>query len=158
MKRLLLIAMLGVQSFGIMAQKAVKVESPIVSEKDSSWYKEQVDLWKAETLKDPKNETAWENYYNAARYMGWWGDKDNTAARQAIEEMSQAIPSSYTFNYCVFRAIMAGHGIGTEGDNYAETAIAMLPEEPRLCDFDTWLCYLAMPFSPQLRVQVRQQP
>ena len=71
MKRLLMIAVLSLQAFGIMAQKAVRIESPIVSEKDSSWYKEQKDLWKAETRKDPTNETAWRNYYKAARYMAW---------------------------------------------------------------------------------------
>ena len=68
MKRTILIAALAVQSLGIVAQtKAVHVDSPIVSEKDFVWYVEQKDAWRAETQKDPTNETAWENYYYAAR-------------------------------------------------------------------------------------------
>ena len=49
--------------------KATKIESPIVSEKDFVWYVEQKEAWKAETQKDATSETAWLNYYNAARYM-----------------------------------------------------------------------------------------
>lgn len=50
-------------SMSAMAQmKAVRVESPIVSEKDFVWYTEQKEAWEAETQKNPANETAWLNY------------------------------------------------------------------------------------------------
>ena len=151
-----MIAVLSLQAFGIMAQKAVRIESPIVSEKDSTWYKEQKDLWKAETRKDPTDETAWRNYYKAARYMAWenWND---TTARQVIREMSQAIPDTYTYNLCAFTAIKLGHGIGTDGDKYAEAALAMLPDEMHYDDYNEWVCYLAMKGKEQRMAQMAKR-
>lgn len=157
MKRLLLIAVLNLQAFGIMAQKAVRIESPIVSEKDSSWYKEQKDLWKAETQKDPTDETAWRNYYKAARYMSWWNNQNDTTARQVIREMSQAIPNTYTYNLCALTAIKLGHGIGTDGDKYAEAALSMLPDEMHYDDYNEWVCYLAMKGKEQRMAQMAKR-
>ena len=50
MKRILFIALLALQGLGALAQKAVQIESPIVSEKDALWYKEQRDLWKTKAI------------------------------------------------------------------------------------------------------------
>ena len=146
MKRLLLIAVLAVQGFGIMAQtKAVRVESPIVTEKDFVWYVEQKEAWEAETKKNPQNETAWLNYYHAAHYMGWWGNNTDSIVRQVITDMKQAIPDSYTYNFCAYRAVVSGHSKGeTDGDKYAEAALAKLPDEMQFFDYDQWVCYLAM--------------
>ena len=144
MKRILLTLTLALQGIGIAAQKPERIESPIISEKDSAWYEEQKELWKAQTQKDPTDETAWRNYYKAARYTSWWGNKDNTAAHQAIVEMSQAIPDTYTYNFCAFNAIKLGHGIGTDGDKYAEAALRMLPDDVPDADYNDWVCYLAM--------------
>ena len=144
MKKTLLIVALAVQSLGIVAQKALRVESPIVSEKDFVWYTEQKEAWKAETLKDPTNETAWENYYYAARYMGWWGTNADSIARQALKEMRQAIPDTYTYHYCAYMAVKLGHGLETDGDQHAEEALAMLPDDMRYQDYNEWVCYLAM--------------
>lgn len=129
-----------------MAQtKAVKIESPIVSEKDFVWYVEQKEAWKAETQRNPKNETAWMNYYHAAHYMGWWGNNPDSVIRQAMNEMKQAIPDSYTYNFCAYRAIVSGHGDGeTDGDKYAEAALAKLPDDMQFFDYDQWVCHLAM--------------
>lgn len=130
-------------SIGAMAQtKAVRVESPIVSEKDFVWYTEQKEAWKAETQKDPTNETAWLNYYNAARYMSWFQQADSTA-KQVVREMEQTIPDSYTFNFCAYRESMQGKGYG-EPKKYAEAALAKLPDEMQFFDYDNWVCYLAM--------------
>ena len=147
MKRLLLIAVLAVQGLGIMAQtKAVRVESPIVTEKDFVWYVEQKEAWEAETKKNPqKDETAWLNYYHAAHYMGWWGSNTDSIVRQVITDMKQAIPGSYTYNFCAYRAVVSGHSKGeTDGDKYAEAALAKLPDEMQFFDYDQWVCYLAM--------------
>ena len=74
-------------AIGAMAQtKAVKIESPIVSEKDFMWYVEQKEAWKDITTKNPQDETAWLNYYNAARYMAWYQQEDSTA-KQVVHEM-----------------------------------------------------------------------
>ena len=130
-------------SIGAMAQtKAVRVESPIVSEKDFVWYTEQKEAWKAETQKDPTNETAWLNYYNAARYMSWFQQEDSTA-KQVVREMEQTIPDSYTFNFCAYRESMQGKGYG-DPKKYAEAALTRLPDEMQFFDYDNWVCYLAM--------------
>ena len=143
MKRLLLIAALAAQGLGILAQtKAVRVESPIVSEKDFVWYVGQKEAWKAQTVKDPTNETAWLNYYNAARYMSWFQQGDSTA-KQVVREMETTIPDSYTFNFCAYRESAQGKGYG-DPKKYAEAALTKLPDDMQFFDYDNWVCYLAM--------------
>ena len=128
---------------GTMAQtRAVRVESPIVTEKDFVWYTEQKEAWKAQTQKAPTNETAWLNYYNAARYMAWSHQEDSTA-RQVVREMEAAIPDTYTFNYCAYRESASGKGYG-DPKTYAEAALTKLPDDLQFFDYDQWVCYLAM--------------
>ncbi len=132
-------------ALGTMAQtKAVRVDSPIVTEKDFVWYTGQKEAWQKATQQNPQDETAWLNYYNAARYMGWWGASTDSIAHQVIVEMGQAIPDTYTYNMCAYMAIKLGHGEGTDGDQYAEKALTMLPDDMRLSDYNEWVCYLAM--------------
>ena len=134
------------------------IESPIVSEKDYVWYVKQKEAWKEETQKNPQNEKAWLNYYNAARYMGWFGNNTDSLSRQVIQEMSQAIPNTYTYNYCAYRAIVSGHGIGgTDGDQYAEAALTMLPSNMQFFDYDQWVCYLAMKGQEQRMKQMAKR-
>lgn len=142
-KKLLLSICLTMLGISAMAQaKAVKVESPIVTEKDFVWYTEQKEAWKALTQKDPTNETAWLNYYHAARYMSWFHQEDSTA-KQVIHEMEASIPDSYTFNFCAYRESVSGKGYG-DPKTYAEAALAKLPDEMQFFDYDQWVCYLAM--------------
>ena len=130
-------------TLGAMAQtKAVKVESPIVTEKDFVWYVEQKNAWKEVTQKQPQNETAWLNYYNAARYMSWFQQEDSTA-RQVVHEMEIAIPDSYTFNFCAYRESSSGKGYG-DPQMYAEAALTKLPDDMQFFDYDNWVSYLAM--------------
>jgi len=128
---------------GAMAQtKAVKVESPIVTEKDFLWYVEQKNVWKEVVQKQSQNETAWLNYYNAARYMSWYQQEDSTA-RQVVHEMENAIPDSYTFNFCAYRESSSGKGYG-DPKMYAEAALTKLPDDMQFFDYDNWVSYLAM--------------
>ena len=120
----------------------VRIESPIVTEKDFVWYTEQKEAWKAQTQKDPTSETAWLNYYHAARYMAWYQEEDTTA-RQVVREMEAAIPDSYTFNYCAYRESVSGKGYG-DPKTYAEKALTKLPADMQFFDYDNWVCYLAM--------------
>lgn len=138
-----LVAMM-MNAVAVAQTKAVKVESPIVTEKDFVWYVEQKEAWKAQTQKDPKDETAWLNYYHAAHYMGWWGTNSDSIVREAMNEMKQAIPDSYTYNFCAYRAVVSGHSDEKDGDKYAEAALAKLPDEMQFFDYDQWVCYLAM--------------
>lgn len=143
-KNILLAAFVALSLHISAQQQAVRVESPIVTEKDFVWYVNQKDAWKHITEKDPSNEEAWMNYYHAARYMLWFNQNDTTA-QQVIREMGEAIPDTYTYNYCAYSAIVSGHGTGeTDGDKYAEAALAKLPAEMHFFDYDRWVCYLAM--------------
>lgn len=145
MKRALTGMVLMVLTMSALAQtKAVRVESPLVSEKDFVWYTEQKEAWKAETEKNPQNETAWLNYYHAAHYMGWWGTKNDSIVRRVISDMKQAIPDTYTYYFCSYRASICGHVKETDSDKYAEAALAKLPDEMQFFDYDQWVCYLAM--------------
>ena len=146
LKRVILALVAVTMSATAVAQttKAKRVESPIVSEKDFVWYTKQKEAWKEATKQNPQDETAWLNYYNAARYMGWFGNSSDSLAREVIREMSQAIPDTYTYNYCAYRAILGGHGIDTDSEKYAEAALSMLPDDMQFFDYDQWVCYLAM--------------
>lgn len=147
MKRKRIFAALAalIMSTTMMAQtKPTRVESPIVSEKDFVWYTEQKEAWKAETEKNPQNETAWLNYYHAAHYMGWWGTSSDSIVREVMNEMKQAIPDSYTYNFCAYRAVVSGHSDEKDGDKYAEAALAKLPDDMQFFDYDQWVCYLTM--------------
>ena len=147
MKKRVIIMCLACVAFalGATAQtKAIRVESPIVTEKDFVWYTGQKEAWREATQQNPKDEGAWLNYYHAARYMLWFQPEDTTA-QQVIREMSLAIPDSYTYNYCAYSAIVGGHGTDeTDGDKYAEAALAKLPEDMQFFDYDRWVCYLSM--------------
>ncbi len=147
MKRKRIFAALAalMMSATMMAQtKAVKVESPIVSEKDFVWYTEQKEAWKKATQQNPQDETAWLNYYHAAHYMGWWGTNSDSIVREVMNEMKQAIPDTYTYNFCAYRAVVSGHSEEKNGDKYAEAALAKLPDNMQFFDYDQWVCYLAM--------------
>ena len=137
--------------------KTMKVESPIVSEKDFVWYVEQKEAWKKETQQNPQNENAWLNYYHAAHYMGWWGNNSDSIVRLVMTEMKQAIPDSYTYNFCAYRAVVSGHSGETDGDRYAEAALAKLPDDMQFFDYDQWLCYLAMKGDETRMVQMAKR-
>ena len=130
---------------GMKAQvKAVRVESPIVTEKDSSWYVEQKDAWRNIAQREPRNEAAWLNYYNAARYTGWFGEPSDRLVRRAMKEMREAIPNTYIYNMCAYMSVKLGFSDETDGDPYAEAALTMLPDEMHYFDYNDWVCYLAM--------------
>ncbi len=142
----------------MMAQvKPTRVESPIVMEKDFVWYVEQKNEWRDITQKEPQNETAWLNYYNAARYMGWFGQPSDSLARQAMKEMREAIPNTYTYNMCAYMSVKMGMSDETDGDPYAEAALTMLPDEMQLNDYNEWVCYLAMKGQEQRMAQMAKR-
>ena len=158
MKRITLIATLAALTLGLVAQtKPARVDSPIVSEKDFMWYTEQKEAWKARTQANPKDETAWANYYYAARYMGWWGTSSDSIVRQAISEMRQAIPDTYTYHYCAHMASKLGYDRDNDDDKHAEAALAMLPDEMHYQDYNEWVCYLAMKGQEQRMSQMAKR-
>ena len=80
--------------------KPEKVYRIVYEVMPNEWYQKQAELWEKEIEKNPKNEDAWYNYYNANRYA-FFEDiekKDKKALLQKIiDDMGKAIPGTYTF-------------------------------------------------------------
>lgn len=130
-------------ALGAMAQtRPITVKSPIVTEKGFVWYVEQKNAWREVLQRNPQDEEAWLNYYNAARYMAWEHPEDSTA-KEVVREMEAAIPDSYIFNYCAYRESTSGKGYG-DAHAYAEAALRNLPDDMQFFDYDQWVSYLAM--------------
>ena len=144
-KHMIAVALVALVSLGsvAMAQTAKeketlqKVETPVKVKHDAEWYKTQERLWKAEVKKNPKNEEAWKNYYNAMRYRYWYESIPDINERldAIVEEMGKAIPNTYTYYITRFH-----------NNNHAEDnpdmakAIKMRPDAVE--DYPTFVSYL----------------
>lgn len=87
-------------SNSLPAAKPEKVWRIVYEIRSDAWYQEQANLWKKEIDKNPKNATAWYNYYNANRYARFEETKgpDREARLQSIiDEMEKVIPGTYEF-------------------------------------------------------------
>ena len=156
-KMMMVLGALMAFALNMMAQtEPVTIESPLVTEKDFVWYTNQKEAWKAETQRHPQDETAWLNYYHAARYMLWF-DVNDTSARQAVREMQAAIPDKYTYYLCAYCAIQSGHGLERDGNKYAEEALRHLPARMQFFDYTTWVCYLAMKGQEERMAQMAKR-
>lgn len=133
------------------AQEPVK--SILVSEKDSAYYSEQITLWMQETERQPQNEQAWRNLYQAARYLRWFTPQTiPDASRQheelvemVLDDMARAIPESYTYHWVMFREKNGGDG----AYDHAEAALKCLPEQPEFEDYDVWTAYLMQRYDEE---------
>ncbi len=123
--------------------KPEKIEGMIIAERDTAWYAVQTEAWHNVVLQNPTNEEAWRNYFAAAQYKERNATK-NSLPHQVLVEMQQAIPDTYTFNFCAFRGVKMGFGLSDDMITYAEAALANLPNEMQFADYDTWVCYFAM--------------
>ena len=81
-------------------------EKGIVEEAhDSLWYAGQVEAWQREVDADGQDEKAWRNLFEAA-----WGlkscsrGKNDGGMPRILERMERAIPETYTYNICAYRA------------------------------------------------------
>jgi len=67
----------------------------------NEWYQTQATLWKKEIDKNPQNNEAWYNYYNANRYARF-EDIDSKERQekldQIVSDMRIAIPDSYEYH------------------------------------------------------------
>jgi hypothetical protein len=72
--------------------------------KSKNWYKNQEQLWKAETSKNPQSEEAWRNYYFASRYssMGIDETERTKLLRSIVDEIGKTIPDSYLLPYLYY--------------------------------------------------------
>jgi hypothetical protein len=81
--------------------KPEKVWRIVYVQKPNEWYVEQAGLWKKEIDRNPKNQEAWYNYYNAVRYARFEETietKDKKAQLdKIIQDMGNAIPNTYVY-------------------------------------------------------------
>ena len=103
---LLLFSILSLNGF---AQKPEKVYSIVKEIKEVSWYKEQANLWEAETKSDNKNANAWYNYYSAIRALknlSPWDSEERDAYYNQCEEIAnnayKAVPNTFEGNHLMW--------------------------------------------------------
>ena len=136
---IIVLALMWATAISLVAQKPEPVHAVIVSGKDSTWYARQAEAWEAEVKKHPKSEEAWRNLFNAKYYLKFWFDglKEHTPAENFVmTRMEQAIPETFTYNYCRYRISMTSDSV------FAERALTMIPDDVDLETVDGLLGYL----------------
>lgn len=126
-KQLILAAACALCFIQLSAQQPEHIYSFATVLKPVSWYKQQAELWKKETEKNPQNGEAWYNYYRATRNTNRLDTTLTLDSKQRqeqeqkiVEEMGKAIPDSYEYNLC--RWLIAGN-------NYADIQYLKRAEE-----------------------------
>ena len=136
---ILALALLLATANSLLAQRPEPVLPVIVSGQDSTWYARQAEAWEVEVKKHPKSEEAWRNLFNAKYYLKFWFDglKEPTSAENSVlTRMEQAIPGTFTYNYC-------RHTISMSSDSeFAERALTMIPDDVGHETVDGLLGYL----------------
>ena len=136
---ILALALFVATANSLLAQRPEPVLPVIVSGQDSAWYAHQAEAWEAEVKKHPKSEEAWRNLFNAKYYLKFWFDglKEPTSAENSVlTRMEQAIPGTFTYNYC-------RHTISMSSDSeFAERALTMIPDDVGHETVDGLLGYL----------------
>ena len=136
---ILVLALLLATANSLLAQRPEPVLPVIVSGQDSTWYAHQAEAWEAEVKKHPKSEEAWRNLFNAKYYLKFWFDglKEPTSVENSVlTRMEQAIPGTFTYNYC-------RHTISMSSDSeFAERALTMIPDDVGHETVDGLLGYL----------------
>lgn len=126
-----------------------EVKSILVEMHDTAWYREQQQAWFKEIHSNPKNERAWRNCYEAARY---WEKLTQTVETDGLELqeihpdsdslmtlMQKYIPGTYTFHLCYGRH----YADRPEAKQHMEEAIRLMPENPGM-DYEIFISYLWM--------------
>lgn len=92
-----------------VAQKPEKIYGKNRVLKTNEYYLQQMELWKKETDKDPKNAEAWYNYYRADRNAYIVGEEKDSLRSKGINrferlqkivlDMEKQVPDSYQYNF-----------------------------------------------------------
>ncbi len=143
MKSFLWIAALFI-SLPIQSQQPEPVESLGKEIHDADWYRIQSGLWEKETLKNPDNETAWEYYFRATRYLSICttdkeeAKKAHNSLQEIVGKMELSIPG--TFTLYLFRYFY--NGWGKEYENDMQKAYEMRPDDVN--NFDRYITFLLL--------------
>jgi hypothetical protein len=127
-----------VMTLGLCAQQPMPEDVPamVVEQKSEEWYRRQETGWREVARREPHNERAWKNLFAASRY-GWQknGAEADERLQGILEEMERAIPGSYVYHFCRYRAKMQAEDM--------EKAYRMMPDSAGM-DYDTFLAYFWM--------------
>ncbi len=86
-----------------MAGQRQKVYSYIKQKNNTTWYKNQADLWKDYLNENKKDGPAWQNYYTAKRMIRVSGGSiEQKELDEIVSDMAKAIPNSFEYHYIVF--------------------------------------------------------
>jgi len=85
----------------LIAQKPVQVKRIIYEQKEASFYLEQLEAWKKETVKTPKDANAWMNYYSAAHYARIFNktEAEKINLDEIVAGVKKALPNSFEAVY-----------------------------------------------------------
>ena len=147
MKRSLITLLLAAATFiGVSAQTAVELRTDLsrrlffsdLMSLDTLQLDTLYDFWNDYVLAYPKNELSWRNLYEISHALKFKNDKQKY---YVMGRMEQAIPDSYTFNYCAYDSHYE-FAKYPNGDKFAERAIELLPEDSPANDYERWITYL----------------
>lgn len=126
------------------AAEEARAAAPVVSlewESDShNDMEKSADVWEKLVEANSTNEDAWLNFYKARRAMALLedgakpGKRNQSELNTIIGRMSNAVPSSYAFNYCNY----VNGNKSDESFAYLKNAIALRPNDKEL--WDDMLC------------------
>ena len=135
----LALVLLCATSLSLVAQQKERVLPVITTGKDYTWYVQQYELWDKEVKQHPKSEDAWRNLFTAEFYLNNWFTEERPpldSVNVVLQRMEQAIPGSFTYNYCVYKNYMDGTS------EHAERALQLMPRDADLITVDCLLAYL----------------
>lgn len=119
------------------AAKPETVYSIAIEDRGTNWYEDQLKLWKAEIDKNPKNGTAWSNYYASARALRNTTPHGSEERKKYTElcaqipaEVQKAIPNTFEGYFIPF---IENEGAWGNPEGLLKAA-AINPDDPRLLD------------------------
>lgn len=139
MRRTLIVSWAVAVALCASAQKPQEIKGIVEEAHDSLWYAGQVEAWQREVDADGQDEKAWRNLFEAA-----WGlkscsrGKNDGGMPRILERMERAIPETYTYNICAYRASQG------PDNKFAEKAMTLLPDDISDRGYDAVLGYLWM--------------
>lgn len=133
----ILIGFIFLNCLSAFSQKPETVYSIATEVKETSWYENQLKLWKAEIDKNAKNGEAWTNYYAAARALRNLAPHASDEKKKYIElcakipgEVQKAMPNTFESHFLTYCEI---HGAGGNQEELLKAA-AISPYHPLILD------------------------
>ncbi|WP_020532258.1 formylglycine-generating enzyme family protein [Flexithrix dorotheae] len=98
LRYIIIYGLIGIFFQGNLFAAPEKIYDKVHFIRDINWYKNQAVEWEGLKNSNPKNETAWLNFFKAHLFA----DSNTQELSTLLEEMAKAIPNSGTLNYCQY--------------------------------------------------------